>query len=95
MCLSYFQSNYLSGRNSKRIITHGLGDDLLCRSRVYNLVMRIISIITIDSHTLIPELPVERPVLDRLRDEFRFDLLGAFQVGNRSSDLEYPVVRAR
>src|SRR5438128_1876121 len=41
-----------------------------------------------------PERPVQRPVLDRLRNVLRLDRGRAFQVGNRPRYFQYPVMGA-
>ena len=42
-----------------------------------------------------PEIPVQCPVLDRLADVIGCDSLGAFEVGDRTGDLQDAIVGAR
>jgi hypothetical protein len=44
-------------------------------------------------HKLNPIRPVQRPVLDCLRDVLALNLRAGFHVGDRPRDLQYPVMR--
>ena len=41
-------------------------------------------------HVLRPPLPVQTPVLNRLGDVFRLDLLAARQIADRPGNFKYP-----